>query len=186
MNAVKARSFEGVRVVCLVGIFDCWGIQEMLWRNMEMQLQEQFPGCEVAVMRELFKPWEIKVVQAYAADVVKHYDDGKPTILLGYSLGGVVAQAMAEKFKKSEILAVVSLCSPLKWADKWGFQWKPETLPGKRLAIMGTLDMLVPWWSADVPNMKVHKMMVDHLEGFRWFPHVSEKVVGVIREEFFS
>lgn len=183
MATSKGVDGKGLRVLGLVGIFDCWGIQDGLWKNIEAELREQMPGCEIDVVRKYFKPWETALIQDYAFEAVSRFDDGKPTLLLGYSLGGVVAQVMAEKFQKSEIVGVVSLCSPLKWADKWGFTWHPEALPGKRLAIMGTVDMLVPWWTAQVPNVAQRTMWIDHLAGFTFFPQVSRRVVAMIKEE---
>lgn len=130
-------------------------------------------------------PWQVAAVQDYGRVILSKYDDGRPALLIGFSLGGVVAQAVAEKFTKSEVVGVASLCSPLTWAGRWGLVWHPNRLVGRRLSVMGMFDFFVPWWMGRVKGMAFRLLAADHLVVFSVFPHVSRRVVRMVCQHFF-
>jgi pimeloyl-ACP methyl ester carboxylesterase len=106
------------------------------------QLEPRFPGVTLLEVRYRVKTWkELSSCVADAEAAVEHAD-GRPTLLIGFSMGGAVAIAVSGR---GSVAAVLGLAP-----------WIPEPLPlegleGKRLDIVhGEWDRYLP----GVPGVK--------------------------------
>src|SRR5262249_6510427 len=57
-------------------------------------------------------PWEIPRLRRFTDCLIEKYDDGVDTLLVGHSIGGVLACAIAASCKESEVVGVVTIFSP--------------------------------------------------------------------------
>ena len=131
------------RVVCIVGMLDFVSVRHLMWAPIERAFEQYFPDVEVVVEHETYLPWQRQRIADYGERIVQKYDDGVPTLLLGFSLGGVIACGIAQKFMRTPITGVVSVASPLKLAPLWGI-CLPKAEDVRLLSFSGRYDFVVP------------------------------------------
>lgn len=158
-----------MRIVAVVGIWDFQRLYGRLWKNFELAFVKEFPQARFTVEHLWYSPWQGKKMRTFAADIVRKYDDGgEDIILLGYSMGGVIATAITPKFTKTKVRAIVSVWGPHTFL--WGLFSRMlgsnlQKLSAPVISFSARLDYFVPW-GARYPAALVHKKLwCDHLLG---------------------
>lgn len=166
------------RILGLVGILDAASIQEPMWANWRAAFAKRMPQSKLEIARKFFTPFDYPTLNAFADETVAAYDDGVPTLLFGYSLGGVVAHHIAPKFTRTPIVGVVSVCSPLAKAEDW-WDW-PLQHDYPALSFGGLLDTVVPYPLTKREGVDHESILTDHLIGFSASPSLCDDVVADI------
>ena len=97
----------------IIGISGVWSNKNPVWHNLAEAFSKEFPVSEFIVEEERnCNPWEIHKLRRFAEAIVRKYDDGTETLLVGHSLGGVIACGIANRFKRTPIQGVVTIFSP--------------------------------------------------------------------------
>jgi pimeloyl-ACP methyl ester carboxylesterase len=159
-----------MRIVGIVGIVDLKRKRDSLWQRLEVAFKDSFPDARFECLHVFYLPWQGKRMREYAQAIVENYDDGEDTILLGYSMGGVIASVIASRFTKSRVKLIITIESPHRFKMFYqllGSSKYPthDTIP---LISFGALfDIFVPWFVSKHPHaVEHHKLYGDHLFWF--------------------
>lgn len=166
------------RIIAIVGIVDR-PYATRLWRFMEMALREQGFQGEFILERHFYWPWQKSRIQHFARTILTTQDNGKPVLLLGYSLGGVIAQHLAHQFIQSPVIGVVSFCSPLAFAPLWKLHL-PQTTSFPRFNIMGMTDFFVPFPLGYAHIVNTRLSWWNHLFSFIVFKKPAQTVAKYV------
>lgn len=173
-----------MRIIVTVGITDSGLLSGKLWEYLDEVFAVQFPNVEITVEREWYWPWQFKKIRAYADRVVEKYDTGEDLILIGHSMGGVVACAAAPRFKKSHVKMVSTVFSPHEFLWRWFSRsigsdlYESHAFP--IVSFKAALDPIV-WWGSRHPSAVKHILVrCDHY--FLWL-HFSKKPLEYIARE---
>ena len=140
-----------MRILCIVGIWNFRRLYNKIWRNLETAFKEKFPDASFEVEHLWYSPWEWQKMRDFANRLVEEYDTGEELLIVGYSLGGVIATAMAPRFKRSKVRCVVSIFAPHRYLFGL-FSRMLDSQPSKIAAAPvisfgARLDVMVPWGS---------------------------------------
>lgn len=159
---------EGLRIVGINGIFEPESPCRGIWEYFELAFTQVYPEAEFSVKKLKYFPWEGKKIRHYADAILEEYDDGITTILLGYSMGGVIATALEPRFTKTKISKVVTVFSPHTlfggiFSKMCGSGSVKTQAPV--ISIQARFDLVVPWGSK-YPGAQQHRVLrCDHLFG---------------------
>src|SRR6266436_1389678 len=103
-----------MRVVGIAGVWNgVFHNQDPMWTNLSMAFKEQFPTSFFTLEEEHnCQPWEIWRMNRLIIRVIKNHDDGQDILLVGHSMGGVIACACAKRFSRSKVIGIVTINSP--------------------------------------------------------------------------
>lgn len=174
-----------LRVIGIVGI---WSIRlyEPVWRHLREAFLGQFPGATFATEDMFFSPWQGKKMRAFADSIVCKYDDGGDDVLLvGWSMGGTIATAIAPKFKRTRVRGVVTIFSPHTLL--WGlFSWMlGSNLKGIGVPVVSCsarFDWIVLWGGRYPAALKHFRVRCDHLLGLLIGTKRTELIAKEARE----
>ncbi len=174
-----------VRVIALVGIMDLPGSGARLWDGFADAFADSLPEHEWTVMHRFYLPWQFSRMQRYAKDVRAHIDtdDLRPVVLIGYSLGGVIARAVAPTCVSGVVRLVVTMQAPHAWAHRFGFHYAPW--PGRTLTVAGAHDRVVPAEAADLTgNARKVVLPIGHYVALVREKRVQRHIASLVREEY--
>lgn len=135
------------------------------WAHFEQAFKAQYPHADFVVEQRWLNPWDKKGWLAYAQEVAQRYDDGQPTLLLGFSLGGVIAQEVAVCLTKTPVVGVVAVCSPLRWAQFYHVN-VPEKASYPRLSFAGGLDPVIWPFFCHHKGITTYTLPTEHWASF--------------------
>ena len=153
-----------MKIVGIVGIIDLGLRGNRLWCNMRDALAREFPNTEFALERRFYLPWQAQKMRAFADSIVAKHDTGEELILLGYSLGGIIACAIAPRFVRSNVRLIATVGTPHQLAflrRMLAPTGAPYATPD--ITFSGVLDPVVLWFLTDVPGSKRVSLLSDHL-----------------------
>lgn len=97
----------------IIGINGVWCNDNPIWNTLRPAFLEQLPGSEFVVEEEKdCWPYEIDRLLQFGRNIVKRHDTGEDMLLVGHSMGGVTACAIADQFQHSRICGIVTIYSP--------------------------------------------------------------------------
>lgn len=141
---------------------------------------KRLPDAVFATEECFYSPWQKTKMLAFAETILKKHDvEGGEVILLGYSMGGVIATAIAPRFKHAKV-RVITLMAPHTFL--WGLFSK---MLGSSLSSDGGIDIVsfqgwLDWavvWGAKHPYARKHrKIFCDHLFGLLFSNRPAEKI----------
>lgn len=140
-----------------------------IWRAFTDALHAEFPDTTIILIRRHYHPWSRTRMLAYIDEIVRAHDDGSDTLLIGHSMGGIVAMAIAERLQRAQVRAVVTIFSPHRLLGGL-FSRQLDSLRVKApLITFGALpDRMVPY-GAKHPDSVLHTVFfTDHLWGLKW------------------
>ena len=158
------------------------------WRLWHAGLQKFLPDINLHILRRLYflpvSPW----AQARAREVI---DEGvallqteEPTILIGYSLGGLIAKTMIQRSKDHQVKLLVTLGTPHR--AMFGVQrfikniGVPESVHVPTFTYGGLQDRLVHARHTHMDGAQTHTILnCNHRAYFR-VPEIRERVIGDI------
>lgn len=169
-----------MRIVCIVGSWDTSPPDCIFWGHFDKAFQQEWPDCDIHRVRHPYHPWQKTKIQAIARHVLSAFDDGQPTLFIGHSIGGVVAQWAAGQMQHTPVLGVISVCGPLSVARLWGLHAKNPKV--KTHSVMGWFDPIVPFWLGYLPG-RTSILPMDHFFCFlQNHPGTAMKVVKAARQ----
>ncbi len=166
-----------MRIISIVGILDSPHDECGFWQKFRSAFEDQFPYAKCTVEHAFYLPWQRKKIQAFAHSILDKYDAHEDVMLVGYSLGGIIACAIASQFKKSRIRCVVTVCSPhgMTFYYRWlHAELTPLSMPV--FTFSGSLDFVVPGFFARYPNSIHTSLPSDHLFCF-WHKRLAPLAV---------
>ena len=167
----------GMKIIGIVGILDLPGSEDRLWKHLRIAFEEQFPNAEFVVEHAFYLPWQGEKMRIFADSILKKYDVGDDIILIGYSLGGIIACTIAPEFSKSRVQKVVTIGTP----HKLNFFYRmlnadPVKLPMPVFTFAGILDPFVPWFLTQYQGNTHTNVFSDHLLGFILSAHPASVI----------
>lgn len=179
-----------MRMVCISGAWVRGG-QLPFWPNVQSEFHGWIPEISEMVVEalEFCHPWDYERLREFRDYLVKKYDDGKPTIFVGHSMGGVLACAVAKRLRRTRVLGIVTLFSPhrmfggafLRALDAQG------NLGGMPIISFGAVgDLLVPFWATRHPHARRHiRVMALHRRSLEKRRRLVQKIARIVHEEIF-
>jgi predicted esterase len=149
-----------------VGIWDFPRAYIYMWNHFREEFHTRFPDATFEVEHEKYSPWQTEKMKCWSKCLVEKYQDvDEEIVLVGYSMGGVVATALAPKLKN--VRAVVTLFAPHTTLDSRFSRALSSNLDGLGtipvLSFSGKYDIVVPN-GAEYPKAARHvELASDHL-----------------------
>ena len=158
-----------MRILCISGV---WCLQHpgSMWSNIGTAFTDQFPDAELVIAEEHnLHPWEFERMRRFCDHLVHAYDDGMETLLVGHSMGGIIACAIAKRFKKTRIHGIVTIFSPHTFLGGV-FPMVLSVTDDLRIPIIsfGAVGDILVWWGTRHPESRMHQML--------WSTHLSSLI----------
>ncbi len=171
-----------MKIIGIVGILDFPRSEDRVWRRLRTAFSREFLGADFIIERCLYLPWQGARMRCFAKSILEKYDTGEEIMLVGYSLGGLIACTIAPRFKKSLVCAVVTIGAP----HKLNFFYRllentPYALSIPVHTFAGILDPIVPWFVTQYPNDIHTNLFADHLISFVLSDQPARKVAQVVK-----
>lgn len=143
-----------MRIVMISGILTP---KEMQWDEMRRAFRRYLPDATFSVATEPDCPiWEIDRFRAFTLKTAATIDTGEDLLLVGHSLGGVLACAIQPLLQDSRVVGIATIHSPHRFL--FGVFSKilfAEDVSAPIVSFQGLHDGLV-WWGAKHPKSVVH------------------------------
>ena len=109
-SVVRERA-GGWRVLCLAGAF-CSDTAAN-WSDWIADLGERFPEAEIAVVNGFYYYWpeDAGVMKQMIAKGQTLLADGRPTVIVAFSFGGLLAKAMVDGSDEHDVRAIVTMAT---------------------------------------------------------------------------
>ena len=162
-----------------------WCDRNPVWNNLEAAFRRRFHVSEFVIEEEVnCHPWQVARLRRFADRILERYDDGEETLLIGHSMGGVTACAIANRFRKSRVRGVVSIFAPHRLLG--GLFARSLQVPREMRVPVITFeaqrDRLV-WWGAKHPQSVVHTVLAtNHLDDLVNDHRHAEKIAEEARK----
>jgi pimeloyl-ACP methyl ester carboxylesterase len=153
-----------LKIIGIVGIGNFFGADDMLWNHLRTACIEIMPDATFVIEHALYFPWQKDIIATFANDIVEKHDTGEDLILLGYSLGGIIACACAPRFTKSNIRVIATIGAPHRIG--MFYRWlnaEATPLPMPVLSFTGILDPVVLSMLTRYPASIPIPIISDHL-----------------------
>jgi len=170
-------SFE--RILFVPGI-KTWKIYFKGW---EKDLEKFFPNIEKIFFYDFYLHFEHKKIEKIVEKGKKLLSDGKKTLIISHSFGGILAKTMINRCrKKAKIYKFITMASPhdmkifgVNSAKK--FLKTPLTVSVPTKTFGGFLDLVVPFfWSHCKNSQKKKNFWCGHLS-FLFYRKIRKKVL---------
>ncbi len=146
-------------------------------------LSRAFPNIEILYLDDYFyQHFRHHIIQKIVKQGVQVVQDKKPTIIIGYSFGGIIAKAIIAKAKSANIIHLITMASPhtmnafgLKAAKQYiSAPEKILNIPTKTYG--GYFDPIVPYPFTSLKKENHTNLLVEHL-AFIYSKKVRKKII---------
>jgi len=100
-----------VQILLIGGIFE-YKFRKHRWNDWVKELSTEFPEAEVVPVFKGYVYTEHKKTKKLVQDVVTCLENGRPTIVIGHSYGGIIAKAAIAQAQHADILLLVTMGTP--------------------------------------------------------------------------
>ncbi|HEY4487007.1 MAG TPA: hypothetical protein VJB70_04750 [Candidatus Paceibacterota bacterium] len=176
-----------MKIVAIVGVLDFPGSEKYFWKPIKDEFLTCFPNSSFEVAHAFFLPWQKKKIKEFMKSVLRKYDTGEEILLIGHSLGGVVACSLVSSFTKSTIVGVVTILSPhrIKMFYKM-LNVSQENLQVPIISFGGIFDIIVPYFFSKPKYSTLHTLLTtDHLLFFL-LSHAPARKIAQITKSYFK
>jgi pimeloyl-ACP methyl ester carboxylesterase len=159
-----------------------------MWPNFEAAFKKYFPRASFVVEEKWFSPWRGEDMREFADSLRRKHDDGDEALLIGHSMGGVIACAIAPRFKKSRIRGVITICSPHQlfggiFPRMLGVE---KRIPAPVISFGGVFDYLGPW-GAQYGQARAHEaLLADHYFALLYSQKPAERIAEAAHTTLFA
>ncbi|MGH1481086.1 MAG: hypothetical protein ACRBM6_20530 [Geminicoccales bacterium] len=187
---VLREGASGCRILCLAGAF-C-GDTAANWSDWIADLGERFTEAEIVVVNGFYYYWpeEAEVMQEIIAEGRTLLADGRPTVIVSFSFGGLLAKAMVDEAEHHSVRAIVTMAT-----EHRGHLPRIAETRDVRLGIPldvdvpivsfgGWLDMVVWPWTTFTDRSQHHFLIAGHF-AFMRSRAVRSKVITVLDDIVF-
>lgn len=108
---ILRKGTGGCRILCLAGAF-C-GDTAANWSDWISDLGEWFPEAELSIVNGFYYYWpeEADVMRQVIAEGRTLLADGRPTVIIAFSFGGLLAKAMVDEAEHHSVSAIVTMAT---------------------------------------------------------------------------
>jgi alpha-beta hydrolase superfamily lysophospholipase len=179
-----------MKIVFIAGTWYKKGAYLPIWGNVSRALRAHYPDATFVYKQAWYHLWELEKMKALSDSIVAEEDTGEDILLVGHSMGGIMACGIAKQFKQSRVLGIVTIFSPHelgKYLPRLDFYKKiyggvsdPQV---PIISFGGYLDPLVWWWRSRHPRSMHHvNFLSDHRFLLGWRKHIAETIASITRE----
>ena len=172
----------------IIGISGVWSYDNPVWINLRKAFLREFPGARMVIEEESgCNPWEIRRLQDFADRLVRKYDDGTETLIVGHSMGGVIACAVADQFTRSAVRGIVSIYAPHhffggSFSRRLDAPARPEV---PIISFQARYDEVV-WWGTRHKHTVEHTLLdSSHQTSLVANEKLAQKIAEITRRRFF-
>jgi pimeloyl-ACP methyl ester carboxylesterase len=179
-----------MKIVLIAGTWYREDVYLSIWGNIQSALKYQYPEASFVCKQAVYHLWNLDIMKSLGNSIVAEEDTGEDILLLGHSMGGIIACGIASKFKKSRVVGVVTIFSPhmlgkvIPGLDYTRILFgKREKIPAPVISFGGAIDPLV--WSMFTahPNALHHEILwSDHRFLLGSSQEVSDRIANVVRD----
>jgi pimeloyl-ACP methyl ester carboxylesterase len=121
-------------------------------------------------------PIDIPRMIRYRDALVQRYDDGMESLIVGHSLGGVIACAIAQRLRNTPVVGIVTINSPHNYVGYTRVLGARGDLPAPIVTFQSSHDRVVLWGTRH-PAAKRHVVLdADHWRNIATTAALSEKI----------
>jgi len=167
-----------MRIIFVPGI-KTWKFYLDGWKK---DLAQHFADDERIFLDDfMYLHFEYKKLEKIIAQGVKLLDDGKPTIIIAHSFGGILAKTMIDRSKHHKVQKLITMASPHKMV-LWGvrktktYLQTPACVDVPTQTFGGYMDSIVPFYQTGVKNAP-HKTLWSFHLGFLLSSKIRNKVI---------
>lgn len=170
-----------MRIVMISGILTDARVD---WSEFRHEFKKHLPDASFHVEIEpMCALYEVKRFRRFLARLAKKYDTGEDVLLVGHSLGGVLACALQPMLKKTRVVGIATIHSPHRFF--FGICTRifgAGAVTAPIVSFQGLYDGLV-WWGTRHPRAIRHvRNQSNHFNDLWEYPENAELIVGVIME----
>ena len=169
-----------MRILFVVGIQS----PKIYLNGWKKELPKLFPGAEIHYIDDFYFHIEHQKIDAIVQKGVDILDDGKETILIAHSFGGMLGKTMIARAKNANIRLLCTLASPhdIDYAgvlEARTFLKTPKSVEVPSLSFGGYFDPICPFWKTEMKGAQHENLSSDHLS-FLLSPFIREQVAEEI------
>lgn len=173
----------------ILGINGVLCYENPIWDNLKRSFARRFPGCEFSVEEDTgLPPWEVRRIRRFVEYLAQKYDDGDEYLLVGHSLGGVIACGVAARFRKSSVRGIVTVFAPHTFL--WGVYpkviGKCNEHQAPVLSFTGSNDTVVLWGTRHPKAVQHVLLRSNHFTDLVHDPSLAERVATDTKKFLFS
>lgn len=170
-----------MRIIGIVGIMDD-DYSARMWDHLGPALQAHYPGATVEVARADYQFWQASAMRAFALRIAAAHDSGEDVLLVGHSMGGIVAAAAATRFRKSRVVGVVTLFAPHRFLrGVFSKMLRCEALDGIPIVTFGAwIDILSAWGNRHQDSLCHTRLLTDHHHGLVKSRRLADKIAATV------
>jgi len=169
-----------MRILFVVGIQS----PKMYLAGWESDFPRFFPEAEIHYIDDFYLHLEYDKIEAITQKGVEILKDGKETIILAHSFGGILGKTMISRAENANVRLLCTLASPhemryagLSKAKK--FLKTPSKVPVPCLSFGGYFDPICPFWKTQMVDAPHENLPCDHLS-FLLSPWIRQQVAESI------
>lgn len=100
-----------MRIVAISGILD-YPDRYAMWNHWKRAFTRVYPNATFVAEHQFYHFYNVRFMRAFAAEIVGRHDTGESLLLVGHSMGGLIALRVAAQCKKSLVCGVVTVFTP--------------------------------------------------------------------------
>ena len=158
-----------------------------IWPNVQSAFAIQYPRAEfVVVEAENCTPFEVQRWHTLIQRCVERFDDGRGTIVVGHSLGGMLADAVGALFRSTPLLGIITIFTPRCY---WGVPlaaWYglPESTKAPAISFEASDDEIVFGETRHRRSISHTVLESDHMNRLIRNPNLSRQIAETARKHF--
>jgi len=161
-----------VKIVMICGILDD-ARKTPIWTNLSGAFEREY-ASPTFVERTWYHFYMRTLMREFRDEIVAKHDTGEPILLCGHSAGGAIAFAVANALRKSSVVGVVTIFSPLSMPIDF-LRMLDVPVPDVPIVSFGARhDIIVPYFFTGHRQSVAHRILpTDHQEGLIDDPRVA-------------
>lgn len=176
-----------MHIIAISGIW-CPEQTIAIWEPMLRAFKKNFPFARMSVEQEGgIWPWDIARMNDFCDRIVARHDEGGKTLLLGHSMGGVFATAIANRFRRTPVFGVVTIFSPHLFFGGL-YPWLLGETERVRAPIVsfGASDDELVWWGTRHPQSISHTTLLStHYVSLLTSPELVDEIATTTKKVLF-
>ena len=171
----------------ILGINGVWCHTNPIWNTLVPAFKEKFPDAQFVIEEDSgCWPTEVRRMRKFVDHLYDKYDDGVDALLVGHSMGGIYASALANRFQRSTVRGVVTIFSPHSFlGGVFPLVLGVTPLKAPIVSFRATRDMLV-WWGTKHRQSIAHTdLSCDHFVQLSRSKELAEKIADDTKKALF-
>ncbi len=147
----------------LLGVNGIWCFDNPVVPAVARAIASKAPIADIQNTEERgMLPIDIPRMIRYRDALVQRYDDGIESLIVGHSLGGVIACAVAQRLQKTPVVGIVTINSPHNYVGYTCVLGARGDLPAPIVTFQSARDRVVLWGTRHPAAAKHLVLDADH------------------------